>query len=100
MVTDSIKRSAHVVSTDAGVIVGAVIGAIVFFCLIVGLLYYVFSVRGYKLSGLSLPTNTTRVDVVRFLFIFYNYRVLTILNTSSLLQPTFSNPNFGGESDT
>ncbi|RVE65935.1 hypothetical protein OJAV_G00121150 [Oryzias javanicus] len=63
---------------DAGVIVGAIIGAIVFFCLIVGLLYYVFSVRGYKLSGLSLPTNrTSRVDV-----------------------PTFSNPNFGGESDT
>ncbi|XP_023194031.1 macrophage mannose receptor 1-like [Xiphophorus maculatus] len=63
---------------NAGVVVGAVIGAVVFFCLIVGLLYYVFRVRGYKLSSLSLPTGTTsHVDV-----------------------PAFSNPNFTGESDT
>ncbi|XP_014906843.1 macrophage mannose receptor 1 [Poecilia latipinna] len=63
---------------NTGVVVGAVIGAIVFFCLIVGLLYYVFRVRGYKLSSLSLPTRSTSpVDV-----------------------PAFSNPNFTGESDT
>lgn len=51
--------------TDAGVVAGAVIAAIVIFILIVGLMYYVFSVRGYKLSTLSLPTKTTsKVDVV------------------------------------
>ncbi|MEQ2275125.1 hypothetical protein XENORESO_021066 [Xenotaenia resolanae] len=62
----------------AGVIVGAIIGAIIFFSLIVGLLYYVFRVQGYKLSSLSFPTRTTtNVDV-----------------------PAFSNPNFIGESDT
>ncbi|KAK2888177.1 uncharacterized protein [Channa argus] len=61
-----------------GVIAGAVIAAIVIFILIVGLLYYVFSVRGYKLSGLNLPTRTaTNLDV-----------------------PAFTNPNFSGESDT
>lgn len=53
--------------TDGGVIAGAVIAAIVIFILIVGLLYYVFSVRGYKLSTLSLPTKTTsNVDVVSY----------------------------------
>ncbi|KAK5879066.1 hypothetical protein CesoFtcFv8_024411 [Champsocephalus esox] len=63
---------------NAGVIVGAVIGAILFCSLIAGVLFYVFSVRGVKLSGLSLPTRTTAtVDV-----------------------PAFTNPNFGGESDT
>ncbi|XP_023264465.1 macrophage mannose receptor 1-like [Seriola lalandi dorsalis] len=61
-----------------GVIAGAVIAAIVIFTLIGGLLYYVFSVRGYKLSALSLPTRTTsNIDV-----------------------PAFTNPNFGGESET
>ncbi|XP_033951501.2 uncharacterized protein [Pseudochaenichthys georgianus] len=63
---------------NAGVIVGAVIGAILFCSLIAGVLFYVFSVRGVKLSGLRLPTRTTAtVDV-----------------------PAFTNPNFGGESDT
>lgn len=53
--------------TDGGVIAGAIIAAVVIFVLIVGLLYYVFSVRGYKLSGLRLPTRTTsRVDVVSY----------------------------------
>ncbi|KAK5617685.1 hypothetical protein CRENBAI_001663 [Crenichthys baileyi] len=62
----------------AGVIVGAILGAIIIFSLIVGLLYYVFRVQGYKLSSLSFPTRTTtNVDV-----------------------PAFSNPNFIGESDT
>ncbi|GLD55464.1 macrophage mannose receptor 1-like protein [Lates japonicus] len=61
-----------------GVIAGAVIAAMVIFILIVGLLYYVFTVRGYKLSSLSLPTRTTsNIDV-----------------------PAFTNPNFVGESDT
>ncbi|XP_026154124.1 macrophage mannose receptor 1 isoform X2 [Mastacembelus armatus] len=60
-----------------GAIAGGVIGAIVIFVLIVGLLYYVFRVRGYKLSSLSLPRKRTNIDV-----------------------PAFSNPNFAGESDT
>ncbi|KAM6975835.1 uncharacterized protein LKV04_015092 [Tautogolabrus adspersus] len=64
--------------SNGGVIAGAIIAAIVIFTLIFGLLFYVFRVRGYKLSSLSLPARTTsRVDV-----------------------PAFSNPNFGGESDT
>ncbi|KAE8284957.1 hypothetical protein D5F01_LYC16402 [Larimichthys crocea] len=63
---------------NGGVIAGAIIGAIVFLALIAGLLFYVFSVRGYKLSSLSLPARqTSRVDV-----------------------PAFNNPNFAGESDT
>nr|XP_040053507.1 macrophage mannose receptor 1 [Gasterosteus aculeatus aculeatus] len=65
-------------ANKAGVIGGAIFGAIVFFSLLAGLLFYVFSVRGYKPSGLSLPTRTTSpVDV-----------------------PSFINPNFAGESDT
>ncbi|XP_030005898.1 macrophage mannose receptor 1 [Sphaeramia orbicularis] len=65
---------------DGGVIAGAIIGAVVMVGLVVGLLYYVFNVRGYKLSSLNLPqrpTNNSRVEV-----------------------PAFSNPNFPGESDT
>ncbi|CAL9682123.1 unnamed protein product [Knipowitschia caucasica] len=64
---------------NAGLVAGAIFGAIIFVCLIGGLLYYVINVRGYKLSNISLPSsrNTPRVDV-----------------------PAFSNPNFGGESDT
>lgn len=61
-------RVTHVLHlcTDGGVIAGAVIAAIVIFILIVGLLYYVFSVRGYKLSDMSLPTKTAaNVEVVR-----------------------------------
>ncbi|KAG7499177.1 macrophage mannose receptor 1-like [Solea senegalensis] len=59
-------------------IAGAVITAVVIFSLILGTLYYVFRVRGFKLSGLTLPTRAaTTVDV-----------------------PAFNNPNFGGESDT
>ncbi|KAM4528248.1 uncharacterized protein PAE49_000185 [Odontesthes bonariensis] len=65
-------------SANGGVIAGAIIGAIVFFGLILGLLYYVFSVRGYKLSSLSLPTRTT----------------------SNIEVPAFVNPNFPGASDT
>ncbi|XP_062340567.1 macrophage mannose receptor 1 [Osmerus eperlanus] len=73
-----------VIPTDApvigqgGVIAGAIIGALVVFALVLGLLYYVFSVRGVKLSTISLPTRTTKdIDV-----------------------PAFHNPNFGGESET
>lgn len=52
---------------DGGAIAGAVIAAIVVFVLIVGLLYYVFSVRGYKLSAVSLPTKTAHnVEVVSY----------------------------------
>lgn len=51
--------------TDAGAIAGGIIAAILISVGIGGLLYYVFKVRGYKLSGLSLPTRTTsRIDVV------------------------------------
>ncbi|XP_023136670.3 macrophage mannose receptor 1 [Amphiprion ocellaris] len=64
--------------SNGGVIAGAIIGAILFCCLIAALLFYVFRVRGYKLSTLSLPTRSaTKVDV-----------------------PAFNNPNFAGESDT
>ncbi|KAM8828853.1 C-type lectin lectoxin-Lio2-like [Spinachia spinachia] len=62
-------------ANKGGVIGGAIFGAIVFFSLLAGLLFYVFSVRGYKMSGLSLPTRTTTpIDV-----------------------PAFTNPNFAGE---
>lgn len=62
------------VCTDGGTIAGAIIGAIVFFCSIAGLLYYVFSVRGYKLSSLSLPTRTTsNIDVVSYRFACYSW---------------------------
>lgn len=55
------------VCTDGGVIAGAVIAAILISVLIAGLLYYIFRVRGYKLSGLSLPTKTTNhIDVVSY----------------------------------
>nr|XP_020506487.1 macrophage mannose receptor 1-like [Labrus bergylta] len=65
-------------SSNGGVIAGGIIAAIVIVALIFGLLFYVFKIRGYKLSSLSLPTRTTsRVDV-----------------------PAFTNPNFAGESDT
>ncbi|KAM7392700.1 hypothetical protein PAMA_007697 [Pampus argenteus] len=61
-----------------GVIAAAIIAAVVVCSLIAGLLYYVFSMRGYKISGLSLPTKTTsKVEV-----------------------PSFNNPNFADESDT
>ncbi|XP_056147018.1 macrophage mannose receptor 1 [Lampris incognitus] len=65
-------------SSNGGVIAGAIIGAIVIFSMILGLLYYLFSIRGFKISGLNLPTRTaSKIDV-----------------------PAFSNPNFGGESET
>lgn len=52
-------------STDGGVVAGAIIGAIVFCALIVGLLYYIFSVKGHKISSFSLPKRTTNtIDVV------------------------------------
>ncbi|XP_049459415.1 macrophage mannose receptor 1 [Epinephelus fuscoguttatus] len=66
--------------TNVGAIVGAIIGTIVILSLIAGLLFYLFSVQGYKLRDLSLPTRartTNHIDV-----------------------PAFSNPNFPGESDT
>ncbi|KAF7653995.1 hypothetical protein LDENG_00075190, partial [Lucifuga dentata] len=60
-----------------GAIAGGIIAAVVIVTLLAGLLYYVFSVRGYKLSGLSLPTRTTtRIDL-----------------------PAFSNPNFAEETE-
>lgn len=53
--------------TDGGVIAGAIIAAVVILVLVAGAMYYVFSVRGYKLSGLNLPASTTsRVDVVSY----------------------------------
>ncbi|XP_062410864.1 macrophage mannose receptor 1-like [Sardina pilchardus] len=64
---------------NAGVIAGAIIGAIIFVGLIGGLLYYAVNVRGVKLSFPSLP-----------------YR-----DKSGVGVPTFTNPNFGGgESET
>ncbi|XP_036973174.1 macrophage mannose receptor 1 [Acanthopagrus latus] len=52
---------------NGGVVAGAIIGAILFIVLIVGLMYYVIRVRGYKLSSLSLPTrSTSKADVVTF----------------------------------
>ena len=55
------------VCTDGGVVAGAIIGAILFIVLIVGLMYYVIRVRGYKLSSLSLPTrSTSKADVVSY----------------------------------
>ena len=54
-------------SGDGGVIAGAIIGAIVFVCLIIGILYYAINIRGLKFPNFSLPTtvtNTQKVDVV------------------------------------
>ncbi|XP_047200502.1 macrophage mannose receptor 1 [Hippoglossus stenolepis] len=63
---------------NGGVIAGAVIAALVLLILIAGGLFYLFRVRGYKLSVMSLPTRkATVIDV-----------------------PAFNNPNFPGESDT
>lgn len=54
-------------ATDGGVIAGAIIAAVVLFTLVAGLLYYLLGVRGYKVSGLSLPTRAAnRVDVVSY----------------------------------
>lgn len=54
-------------ATDGGVIAGAIIAAVLVFTLVAGLLYYLLGVRGYKLSGLSLPTRAAnRVDVVSY----------------------------------
>ncbi|XP_005917437.1 macrophage mannose receptor 1 [Haplochromis burtoni] len=64
-------------ANNVGLIAGIVVAVIVVVAIIVGL-FYVFSVRGYKLSTLSLPAkSTSRIDV-----------------------PAFTNPNFVGESDT
>ncbi|XP_074546917.1 uncharacterized protein LOC141805663 [Halichoeres trimaculatus] len=64
--------------SNGGVIAGAIIAAVVVVALIFGLLFYMFNVKGYKVSNFSLPTRSNNhVDV-----------------------PAFSNPNFGGESDT
>lgn len=63
--------------TNGGVIAGAII-AIIIFVAIVGLLYYLFRIRGYKLSDMNFPTRTrSKTDV-----------------------PPFNNPNFGTSSDT
>lgn len=52
-------------ATDAGLIAGAIIAAVVVCTLVAGLLYYLFRVQGHKLSGLSLPTRAANnVDVV------------------------------------
>lgn len=60
---------------NSGAIAGATIGAIIGITLILGLLYYLHTVKGIKLSGISLPSRTpNKVDV-----------------------PAFNNPNFGGE---
>ncbi|KAM9735159.1 uncharacterized protein ACNS7B_014489 [Menidia menidia] len=64
--------------TNGGLVAGAVIGAFLCAGLIAGLLYFAFRGRGYKLSGLSLPTRAgAKIEV-----------------------PAFSNPNFPGQSDT
>ncbi|KAJ7986772.1 hypothetical protein DPEC_G00331850 [Dallia pectoralis] len=64
--------------SSAGLIAGAVIGAIIVFAMIVGVLYYIFTIKGVKLSAPSLPSRMGKtVDV-----------------------PAFNNPNFGGESET
>ncbi|CAG5896335.1 unnamed protein product [Menidia menidia] len=64
--------------TNGGLVAGAVIGAFLCAGLIAGLLYFAFRGRGYKLSGLSLPTRAgANIEV-----------------------PAFSNPNFPGQSDT
>ncbi|XP_076014518.1 uncharacterized protein LOC143007034 [Genypterus blacodes] len=77
--TDGNTISPTVGPGDVGVIVGGIIGTMVIVTLMVGLLYYVFSVRGYKLSSIKLPTKnrtTDRIDV-----------------------PAFNNPNFADESE-
>ncbi|XP_007252805.3 macrophage mannose receptor 1 [Astyanax mexicanus] len=62
----------------AGTVAGAVIGAILAVALILAVLYYVFRVKGVKLSAVGLPgRDNKRVEV-----------------------PAFNNPNFIGESDT
>ncbi|XP_062868150.1 macrophage mannose receptor 1 [Trichomycterus rosablanca] len=62
----------------ANAIAGAVIGVILAVVVVLGALYYIFRVKGVKLSAVSLPTK----------------------KTSPVEVPTFNNPNFGGESET
>ncbi|XP_068609207.1 uncharacterized protein [Brachionichthys hirsutus] len=71
------NESNPIIPTDppGGVIAAAVVAAVVGVVLILGLLYYVFSVRGYKLS-------------------------LPVRRTGAVDMPAFTNPNFPGESDT
>lgn len=51
--------------SDAGSVAGGVIGALVAVLVILGVLYYLFRVKGVKLSSVSLPNRkTNHVDVV------------------------------------
>ncbi|XP_063066766.1 macrophage mannose receptor 1, partial [Engraulis encrasicolus] len=68
------------VISNAGVIAGAVIGAIIFVALIAGVLYYAINVRGVKMPPVSFPSRATKSSV-------------------EVPSPTFSNPNFGNESE-
>lgn len=50
---------------DAGAITGGVIGALVAVVVILAVLYYIFRVKGVKLSSISLPSQSkNHVDVV------------------------------------
>ncbi|XP_037401967.1 macrophage mannose receptor 1, partial [Pygocentrus nattereri] len=75
---DHTRPTSDPVAEHASVVAGAVIGAILLVALLLGVLYYVFRVKGVKLSAAGLSGRDTKhVDV-----------------------PAFNNPNFAGESDT
>ncbi|GAA6078729.1 macrophage mannose receptor 1, partial [Tachysurus ichikawai] len=62
----------------AGSIIGGIIGALVAVLVVLAVFYYIFRVKGVKLSRVSLPSRSkSHVDV-----------------------PAFNNPNFAGESET
>lgn len=60
-------------SSNGGTIAGAVIGTILFVCLISGLVFYIIRIRGYKPSSISFPSRRSTANA------------------------SFNNPNFGEE---
>ncbi len=71
-------------AADSGLIVGAVIGAIVCAALILAVMYYVFSVKGVKPGDISFFKHDTKnIDVVSFV-IDEHFTLCLTLNHSSL----------------
>lgn len=49
---------------DGGIIAGAIIAAVVICVLIAALLYYLFSVKGYKVGGMRMQTRPANANAV------------------------------------
>lgn len=93
--------------SDGGVIAGAIIAAVVVCILIAGLLYYLFSVKGYKVGGMRMQTRPASENAVSSELVtrspawmcsgFLPFSLLDCVLTF-VFQPAFTNPNFAGES--